>query len=288
MPERGFDSGYWTDPFIQKLPLEGKTLYAYLWTNNHCNQAGLYEITPDTISFEMKLEKERITELMHLLEPKVKWYPEQNLVWVKNFLKRQAKSSKFLQAAAKSLTTIHVNGAIKEFLEYNLQRYRISIPYQYYMDRVSIPSISASSSISDSIADSGMGLGAVKGEGVEGREAIPRSESETEESLCEGDREVISIWCSVKGFSMPNEEAAQLVARLRTEFPDIDIRKESKAWAVRKLSDPLRPNSRASSQLWHWMNKARDFAQERSLIERGKGQRVKGSRTASDFRGGKW
>ena len=61
MPERGFDSGYWTDPFIQKLPLEGKTLYAYLWTNNHCNQAGLYEITPDTISFEMKLETERIT-----------------------------------------------------------------------------------------------------------------------------------------------------------------------------------------------------------------------------------
>jgi hypothetical protein len=288
MPERGFDSGYWTDPFVQTLPLEGKALYVYLWTNNHCNQAGLYEITPETISFEMKLEKERISELMRLLEPKVKWYPSHNLVWVKNFLKRQAKSSKFLQAAAKSLTTVHVNGAIKEFLEYNLQRYRILIPYQYYMDRVSIPSISASSAVSDSMANSGRGLGVVKGEGIKGREAIPRSESETEESLCEGDREVISIWCSVKGFSMPNEEAAQLVARLRTDFPDIDIRKESKAWAVRKLSEPLGPNSRASSQLWHWMSKARGFAQERSAVEQGKDQRVRGSRTASDFRGGKW
>ncbi len=288
MPERGFDSGYWTDSFVQTLLLEGKTLYAYLWIDNHCNQAGLYEITPDTISFETKLEKGRISELMHLLEPKLKWYPEHNLIWGKNFLKRQAKSSKFLQAAAKSLTTIHINGAIKELLEYNLQRYRISIPYQYYMDRVSIPSISVSSSVADSVANSGMGLGVVKGKGVKGRKAIPRSESETEESLCEGDREVISIWCSVKGFSMPNEEAAQLIARLRTEFPDIDIRKESKAWAVRKLSEPLEPNSRASSQLWHWMNKARDFAQERSAVEQGKGQRVKGSRTASDFRGGKW
>ena len=52
MPERRFDDGYWDDPFVQSAPKDAKLLYAYLWTNKHCNPAGLYQITPKTISFE--------------------------------------------------------------------------------------------------------------------------------------------------------------------------------------------------------------------------------------------
>jgi len=36
------------------------------------------------------------------------------------------------------LTKINNNGAVKELLKYNQERYSISIPYQYYMDRLSI------------------------------------------------------------------------------------------------------------------------------------------------------
>lgn len=119
MAERGFQTELWTDPFIQGLPPEAKLLFIYLWTNKHCNQAGLYEITLKTIAFDTSLPQESLPALPKHLEPKVTWYPEQNLIWVKNFLKRQCKSQSFLIAAVKSLKTISNNGLVKEFIEHN-------------------------------------------------------------------------------------------------------------------------------------------------------------------------
>ncbi len=92
-------------------------------------------------------------------------------------------------------------------------------------------------------------------------DAIPTSESEKGESLSPGDRAVIATWCSVANFSMPKGAAKELVARMRTEFADVDILRESKLWAARKLEEPLTPESRLSSQLWHWMEKAREINQ---------------------------
>ncbi len=138
MPQRGFSTSYWTDPFILKLPQEAKLLYAYLWTNIHCNQAGLYEIAPETIAFETALPPEDVPRLIRMLEPKVAWYPDENLIWVKNFLRHQAKSPKFLAAAAKCLSSIHNNGLVKEFLDFNRQ-HNLLIPYQYPKATVAIP-----------------------------------------------------------------------------------------------------------------------------------------------------
>ena len=267
MPERRFDDGYWDDPFVQSLSKDGKLFYAYLWTNKHCNQAGLYQITPSTIAFETMLSEADIPKLFEELTPKVVWYRDENLVWVKNFIKRQSISSKFLVAVARCLNSINNNGAIKALLDYNRERYTLSIPYEYLINRVSIPSIppSPSSTLNSSSKENRVVKG--KGEKTATGESIPPSESEIEESLSEGDRKVISAWRSVKGFSMPIEEAAELVARLRTEFPDVDILTESKAWAARKLSEPLKQGSRPSSQIWNWMRKAREFAQERERKE---------------------
>ncbi|AOV98874.1 hypothetical protein [Dehalococcoides mccartyi] len=52
MAERGFQTELWTDPFIQGLSPEAKLLFIYLWTNKHCNQAGLYEISLKTMAFD--------------------------------------------------------------------------------------------------------------------------------------------------------------------------------------------------------------------------------------------
>jgi len=149
LAERGFSTDYWADPFVETLSAECKLLYIYLWTNPQCNQAGLYEITLARISYETKLPVDSLPSLLKALEPKVKWYAESNLVWVKNFLKRQTKSPKFLVAAAKSLATIYNNGAVKELLDYNIQRYSISIPYQYSIDTVAIPSSASASANAD-------------------------------------------------------------------------------------------------------------------------------------------
>ena len=289
MPERGFDTATWdADDWFQDLSKDQRYLFIYLWTNNHCNQAGLYHITLSTISFATKIPKEELPDLLRSLSPKVEWYSDENLIWVRNFIKRQSKSSKFLAAAAKSLVpiknTIKDNGVIKELLRYNLQRHSISIPYQYYIDKVSILTrVTVPDPVPDTDPVSDKGTGVVKG----GNETIPRSESENGESLCEGDREVISTWFSVRGFRMAPSDASELVARLRTEFPDVDILAESKKWAARKLSEPLTKNTRPSAQIWNFMYNARKFAQERREREN-RGKRLAGARPASDFRSGKW
>ena len=119
MAERGFQTELWTDSFIQGLSPEAKLLFIYLWTNKHCNQAGLYEITLKTIAFDTGLPLESLSEHLSQLEPKVAWYPEQNLIWVKNFLKRQCKSQSFLIAAVKCLKAMSTNSLVMEFINYN-------------------------------------------------------------------------------------------------------------------------------------------------------------------------
>ena len=288
MPERGFATETWdSDEWFQELSRDQRYLFVYLWTNSHCNQAGLYHITLPTIAFEAKFPRECLPELLNSLSPKVKWYPEDNLIWVRNFIKRQSKSSKFLAAAAKSLLSVHHNGAVEELLEYNLKRYRISIPYQYYMDKLSILTrASVSDSDPETVSGADKVMGVAKGE-EDTNDNIPPSESENEESLSEGDLEVISVWRSVEGFGLSEAAARQLVASLRTEFTDIDILRESRAWAVRKLSEPLEPDSRPSSQIWNWMRKAREISQRGEVHGQRKGKRVK-ARPASDFSRGKW
>ncbi len=281
MPERGFDTGFWTEDFVLGLPYPAKHLFHYLGSNDHCNQAGAYHIVPKTISFESGIPESELPALLKALKSEVKWLPEENLIWVKNFIYLQAKSPKFLIAAAKCLKKIRNNGLAAEVVEYNLHHYGVSIPYEYPIDRVSIPSVSdsVSDSVSSSSSVSDKKVGVVKG-----KEKIPPSESEIEESLSAGDREAISVWRSVKGFSMPNEEAAELVAKLRTEFPDVDILDESKAWAARKLSEPLKPRSRPSSQIWNWIRKAREFAQERRKGEQQSRTHQRGTKEPSDER----
>lgn len=288
MPERGFATETWdSDEWFQELSRDQRYLFVYLWTNSHCNQAGLYHITLPTIAFEAKFPKESLPELLNSLAPKVMWYPEDNLIWVRNFIKRQSKSPKFLAAAAKSLLSVQHNGAVEDLLEYNLKRYRISIPYQYYMDKLSILTrVSVSESDPETVSGADKVMGVAKGEEATGGN-IPPSESESEESLSEGDLEVISVWRSVEGFGLNEAAAKQLVASLRTEFADIDILRESRAWAVRKLSEPLEPDSRPSSQIWNWMRKAREISQRGEFHGQRKGKRVK-ARPASDFGRGKW
>lgn len=170
MPERGFNTEFWADTFVEALPPEGKLLYAYLWTNPHCNQAGLYKISLSRIAYETKLPLEELPSLIESLEPKVKWYPDENLIWVKNFIKHQSKSPKFLTAVASRLKDINNNGVVRELMEYNLKKYTISIPYTYSMDTVCISDSDTSASASaKSKAGSGE-IGVVKGkEAVKGK-----------------------------------------------------------------------------------------------------------------------
>ncbi|GAI65257.1 unnamed protein product [marine sediment metagenome] len=132
MPERGFATETWGDDWFQELLRNQRYLFIYLWTNNHCNQAGLYYITPTTMAFETKFSKEELPELLQSLAPKVIWYPEQNLIWVKNFLRHQAKSTKFIVAAIKFLNSSRIPEDIRnEFEAYNEELLRGVVPSEH-------------------------------------------------------------------------------------------------------------------------------------------------------------
>lgn len=135
MPQRDFDTATWGDPFFQPLSPEAKLLFIYLWTNPNTNQAGMYEITLDTIAAGVRLPAEDIPGLMKSLEGHVEWSPDTNIIWVKNFLRRQCKSPKFFIAAMNCLKNINNNGMVKDFLNYNRN---LLIQYQYNIDTLSI------------------------------------------------------------------------------------------------------------------------------------------------------
>ncbi|MBA7701741.1 hypothetical protein ES703_110486 [subsurface metagenome] len=122
MPERAFNTEFWSKPFVQDLPKDGKLLYTYLKTNSHCNQAGLYVITLATIAFDTGLAAADLPSQLSSLKPKVEWYPEDNLVWVKDFLQEQAKSPKFIAAALACIKIDQVSDELStEFHMYNEQ-----------------------------------------------------------------------------------------------------------------------------------------------------------------------
>ena len=139
MTQRSFDDAFWNDPYVQELDKGTRLLFIYLWTNRHCNSAGLYEITLKTIAFDTGLPQNDLPGMFDKLKLKVKWAPECNIVWVKNFVKRQPKSPYFLKAVARCLPNISNNGMVAEFLSY-YKSFGIQIPIEEGIERVSIPS----------------------------------------------------------------------------------------------------------------------------------------------------
>ncbi len=137
MTQRNVDSGYWSDPDIQPLPFEVKALYLYTFTNDHCNSAGLYSITLRTIAFEMTVSEEQVKEWLAVVEKQGKVsYDARGLLWVKGFLRRQSRSPKFLEAAAKCLRELdhQFPAMVKALVDHNDT---LSIPYRYPIGTVS-------------------------------------------------------------------------------------------------------------------------------------------------------
>ena len=131
MPQRMIDSDYWSRESIQPLSWDAKAFYLYLMTNQHIKASGVYHITEKTICFDTELPGEKIQPLFTELASKVKWFKDQNIVWVMNFVYRQSRSPKFIQAVSKHLTELNLNGIAKEVIKYNMEKYDLSIPYPY-------------------------------------------------------------------------------------------------------------------------------------------------------------
>lgn len=132
MTKRDKDTAWYNHPFVMKQSAHGKLLYDWLTYNSDVPPSGIYKVSLEAIAFQLKIDAQEIPDLLKQLEPNIVWYPEYNLIWHKEFLNNQttAKCTKFLEKVAQSLKNIHYPEIIKEFLDYNSERYGIEIPYK--------------------------------------------------------------------------------------------------------------------------------------------------------------
>lgn len=114
MAYRKFDTGTWQDPWFEDLSPEAKLAFIYLWTNETCNQAGIYEISEKRIKFELGYG---IDTIYSELDTKIFWDKDKKTIWVKNFFKRQCQNYKFAISALNSIKDDP--GKLKVFIEYN-------------------------------------------------------------------------------------------------------------------------------------------------------------------------
>jgi hypothetical protein len=134
-----FDTTTWKDPWFRQLNANQKTLFVFLWTNDHKNLACLYEMDLDTMSFYTALTVKQLKKLLPTLFPKVKYDYESSVVWVVSFVRRQFMrtpniSPKIIAGIEKSLIEMDGHFLIGEFLEeYGV----LNFSYPYPIDTVS-------------------------------------------------------------------------------------------------------------------------------------------------------
>jgi len=137
MPERRVRTETWTEKWFYNLSREQKYACWYLKTNQHCNQAGVYHLPLEIMAAETKITIDDLPELLLSLKPHIRWYAEEDIIWVRDFIKEQGTWQNFLVAAAKCLEVISNNGLTKEVIEYNENSYGITIPFGKPSVRVS-------------------------------------------------------------------------------------------------------------------------------------------------------
>lgn len=98
---------FWTDPYIEGLPPEGKLLYVYLFTSPHTNNLGMLEISRRKIAFETGLEVPKVDECVAQFERDGKAMTDGQKIWLTRFIKHQTMTSpKLTQALRKMLTAV--------------------------------------------------------------------------------------------------------------------------------------------------------------------------------------
>jgi hypothetical protein len=97
---RAIDTEVWDDTWFADLEPDGKLLFLYLLTNRRTTACGAFEISVRMIVNETGIDAARVEELIGSFNPRVLWFRDANLIWVRNFFRRQYKNANEKQVAA--------------------------------------------------------------------------------------------------------------------------------------------------------------------------------------------
>lgn len=107
---RTIDTATWDDPWVTDLAPPDKLLFFYLLTNRRSTACGAFEITLKAMAFETGMSAQQVKAALPRLQPKIVWWADHQVIFVRNFYKHQrAQSNKdnFRAAAIKKLEDFH-------------------------------------------------------------------------------------------------------------------------------------------------------------------------------------
>ena len=156
---RTIKMSFWTDPYVEALPTDGKLLYLYLFTCPLTNNLGVLETTVKRIAYDTDIDARRVSSLLSEMENGGKIIRDGNFIWLANFIKNQCSTSpKLLQSMKEILQELpsqkirhaiclrypHIFECKQEDMQasdtVSDNQNNKDIPYQYPTDTVSIPS----------------------------------------------------------------------------------------------------------------------------------------------------
>lgn len=108
---RMVDCGTWDDPWFAELEPNAKLLFLYLLTNHRSTPAGCFEIGIRQMAFETGIAADCVSALLSGFGDRVTWWPDVQVVWVKNFYRRQMgerDNPKFREGARRVLAKFPV------------------------------------------------------------------------------------------------------------------------------------------------------------------------------------
>lgn len=86
------DVGFWKDEYILNSTPEEKLLFIYLFTNEKVNICGIYQISIKSISVDLWIERDMISNILEKFEADGKIKYSDGFVAIRNFIKYHTKS----------------------------------------------------------------------------------------------------------------------------------------------------------------------------------------------------
>lgn len=108
---RTVDCATWDDPWFAELDPQAKLLFLYFLTNRRSTAAGCFEITRRAIAFETGMSDVDVACCLQALGGRVEWFPEHQVIFVRNFYRHQSSNSNranFQSSALKVLAEMPV------------------------------------------------------------------------------------------------------------------------------------------------------------------------------------
>lgn len=91
---RTVDCDTWDDPWFADLEPQAKLLFLYFLTNRRSTAAGCFEITMRAMAFETGMSSAEVERhLGDSLKSRIHWFPEHQVIFVRNFYRHQSGNS---------------------------------------------------------------------------------------------------------------------------------------------------------------------------------------------------